>query len=260
MDNAHLIGITGTKFDNKEDEEKYDKWANGAYGPMLLNTTLMGINRCLVLEEEPEYPKYITLNCTKNLEGFLTYAHSTERDAYYKDIRATWGNKMERPWQVVYQIAKRFENGSDALNEGKENADRNAVQEKEYTSENAPIIQLKGLSLSAGDWEKYDAWVNEWGYDVYIPMLLKVPGVTEYSRCWLSNVGWFGAPPKPGVSEDPKYPQDLSIIYFENVKAYQNFRKSKELAAFEKNLAAEFPGGLSYKWDVACRLFRRWTK
>ena len=131
---------------------------------------------------------------------------------------------------------------------------------KEFSDGNEPVMLLRGFGLSPDEWEWYDAWVNEWGYDVYIPMLLKVPGVTEYGRWWLSNVRWEGLSPRPGVTENPEYPQDLSIIQFENLKAYQTFRKSKELAAFDQNLSHAFPGGLNYKWNVAFRLMRRWSR
>lgn len=261
MKNAHLIGISGTRFDNSEDEEKYLKWTQGAYSHMLLeNTPLMGIDQCFVLERKPNYPKIVHLNFQEDLEGFLSYAHSPERDAYYKDIHASWGKTMERVWQVIYQVVKRFETSSDTLPEINDNADGKTYHEKVYSDDDAPIILLKGLGLSGGDWEKYDAWINEWGYEVYIPVLMKIPGVIEYNRCWLSNIGWFGSPPKSGASGDPNYPQDLSIIYFENLKAYNVFQNSKGLAAFEKNLAAEFPGGLNYKWDVTCQLLARWTR
>jgi hypothetical protein len=130
---------------------------------------------------------------------------------------------------------------------------------KDYVPANAPVILLYGAGFSPDDWDKYHNWFNEWGYSVYVPMLMKVPGVTEYSRWWLTNIDGMTTP-KPGVTENSEYPQDLSIIYFENLKAYQNFEKSREFAAFRKTLAAEFPNGLNYKWNVVYRLTGRWTK
>jgi hypothetical protein len=257
---AHLIGISGTRFDNSEGEEKYRKWARGAYSHMLLEKTpLMGIDQCVVLPKKPDL-SIVHVNSFENLERFLSYAHSPEREAYYKDIHATWGKTMERVWQVIYQVVKRFDNGSDTLPGINNHAGGNTFHETIYSEENAPVILLRGLGLSSGDWEKYDAWVNEWAYEVYIPVLMKIPGVIEYNRCWLSNIGWYGTPPKVSASEDPSYPQDLAIIYFENLKAYQAYQNSKGLAAFEKNLAAEFPSGLNYKWNVVCQLLGHWTR
>ena len=260
MKNAHLIGISGTNFSNIEDEEKFLKWCSGAYSHMLLeNTSNMRIDQCFVLDIRSDYPKIVHLNFFENLEEFASYAHSPERAAYYKDIYASWGKTIDRSIQVIYQVVKRFNNEEQATpKSGKSEA--KTFQEDIYQEENAPVILLKGLGLSGEEWGKYDAWVNEWAYEVYIPVLMKIPGVIEYNRCWLSNIGWFGSPPKPGASEDTKYPQDLSIIYFENVKAYNIFQNSKGLAAFDKNLAAEFPGGLQSKWDIAYQLHARWTR
>jgi hypothetical protein len=68
------------------------------------------------------------------------------------------------------------------------------------------------------------------------------------------------SPPKPALTEDARYPQDLSIIYFENLKAYEKFESSREYTGFRKALAAEFPGGLTYRWNVAYRVMRRVSK
>jgi hypothetical protein len=66
--------------------------------------------------------------------------------------------------------------------------------------------------------------------------------------------------PKLSYTINEEFPQDLSIIYFENMKAYNNFLNSKELAAYEKTLTAAFPGGLNYTWGNAFWLDRRWSK
>jgi len=262
MDGANLIRISGLSFDSRESEEKYDKWHAGAYAPMLLSAREQGLEHYLLLEETPAYPKIIFLGYYDNLENFLIYSNSPERNAYFKDTQTTWGDKMERRWGVLYQVVRRFKNEAAIPDAGDIDKSHSNVQMKEYTPEKAPVVLLKGLSLSVDEWDKYDTWIREWAYDVYIPMLLKVPGVNEYTRCWLSNVdvGYSGSTPKPGATESVNYPQDLSIIHFENVKAYQNFLKSKELAVFEKNLATEFPSGLTYKWSVAAWLLRRWMK
>jgi hypothetical protein len=125
--------------------------------------------------------------------------------------------------------------------------------------EQAPVILLYGVSLAADEWDKYHLWFNEWGYPVYLPMLIRMPGVIEYNRWWLTNIQ-SRMPPKPVISENPETPKDLSIFHFENLKAYQNFEKSREFAAFNKNLALEFPNGLNFKWNVVYRLSGRWTK
>jgi hypothetical protein len=130
---------------------------------------------------------------------------------------------------------------------------------KEFQENEAPIVLVKGLGLSSDIWEKYDIWFKEWGYKIYVPLLLKIPGLIEYCRCWLSNIRRDPLP-KPNTTTNPDHPQDLSLIYFENLKAYQTYLKSKELEAYNQNLAVAFPNGLNYKWDAAFRLMNRFSK
>lgn len=249
MDNTHLLSITAYDFQNTEDREKYIKWRDGAYAPMLVSSTpTAGVENYQILQEKAEYPFTFSIGYFQNLEDRLDVIRTPEYIAYQKDLEASWGSKYKYRWQTLYHVVKRLKNDKLIFDE-----------HKDYTPENAPVILLYGAGLSTEEWEKYHIWFNEWGYPVYLPVLLKVPGVIEYSRWWLSNIR-NRMPPKPNMSEDPKYPQDLSIIYFENLKAYQNFEKSREFAAFNKTLAAEFPNGLNYKWNVVYRLTGRWTK
>ncbi len=249
MDDAYLINFLAYKFQNIGDQEKYIKWRDGAYAPMLISTnTAIAHEHYRIVHENPDYPLTFTLTLCRSLEDHLATGRSPEYAAYNKDIETTFGGRYERIWSTPYMLVKRLKN--EALT-----YDKN----KDYTPENAPVILLYGASLSPDEWDKYHNWFNDWGYPVYLPVLLKVPGVIEYSRWWLSNIR-SRMPPKPNISEDPKYPQDLSIIYFENLKAYQNFEKSREFAAFNKTLAAEFPNGLNLKWNVVYRLTGRWTK
>jgi len=249
MDNTHILGLSAFDFQNAEDRGKYIKWRGGAYAPMLISKTpYTGIEHYQVVEEKPDYPFTFTLTYFKNLEDRLDAVCTPEYVAYQKDLAASWGGKYKNTWRTLFQLVKRMNNETLTY-------DKN----RNYSPESAPVILLYGAVLSPDDWEKYHNWFNDWGYTIYIPVLLKVPGVIEFSRLWLSNTPGKSTP-RPGVTENPEYPQDLSIIYFENLKAYQNFEKSREFAAFRKTLAAEFPNGLNYKWNVVYRLTGRYTK
>jgi hypothetical protein len=50
------------------------------------------------------------------------------------------------------------------------------------------------------------------------------------------------------------YPPFVSILYFENSFALENYKTSRELAAFQKVMQADFSGVLNPKWDVAYQL------
>jgi hypothetical protein len=249
MDDAHIVDISALVFQDPDDAGNFAKWGAGAYTPMMMSLkSMLGTEAHRLVEKSPNYPESVPFMYFRNIEDYENVMHSPEWTAYLKDIEATWGGKFERVWNSLYVLVKRMKN--EALT-----FDKNA----NYLEQNAPVVLLSGVGLSPNDWEKYDSWFNDWGYSIYIPALLRVPGVVEYSRWWLTNIRRM-SPPKPGLTEDPKYPQDLSIIYFENLRGYQKFESSREYAAFRKALAAEFPDGLTYRWNVTYRLISRSTK
>jgi hypothetical protein len=234
MEDAHIVDISALVFQNPDDAEKFAKWGAAAYTPMMMSTkSVFGIENHRIIEKNPNYPEVSPFMFYRTIEDYENAMHSTEFTAYLKDIEATWGGKFERVWNSLYVLVKRM--SSDVP------LDKNA----NYLEQNAPIVLLSGVGLSPNDWDKYDAWFNDWGYSIYVPALLRVQGVIEYSRWWLTNIRRI-SPPKPALTEDPKYPQDLSLIYFENMNSYQKFESSREYAAFRKSLSAEFPEGLSY--------------
>ncbi len=260
MENAHVITINRRTFKTAEAFEDWNKWAKGSLVPMVMSSdTTLGIERWLSLAENLIYTNTMAISYYKDMESYIVDSRGAERNAYYKDITTTWGGKFEQSWNTVYLLIRRFKGNQTTPIDKGDIVDK-TTRLKEFPEGSEPVLLLRGLGLSPDEWGKYDAWVNEWGYDVYVPLLLKVPGIIEYCRFWLSNIGYQGLTPKPGVTENPDHPQDLSIIYFENLKAYQNFRKSKELAVYDKTLSAAFPGGLNYKWDAAYRLMRRWSR
>jgi hypothetical protein len=52
------------------------------------------------------------------------------------------------------------------------------------------------------------------------------------------------------------YPQRLSILHFDSIKAFDNYEQSLELAAVKGALQAPFPLGLNYQFYVQYRLAR----
>jgi hypothetical protein len=248
MENAHIVDISALVFQNPDDAGKFQKWGEGAYTPMMMTLkSFLGTEGHRLVAKNPDYPESLPFMFFKSIEDYENAMHSPEFTAYLKDIEATWGGKFERVWNSLYVRVKRMGNESSL--------EKNAS----YLEQNAPVVLLSGVGLSPNDWERYDAWFNEWGYAIFVPALLRVPGVIEYSRWWLTNIRRI-SPPKPGLTEDAKYPQDLAIIYFESLKAYEKFESSREYAGFRKALAAEFPNGLTYRWNVAYRIMRRVSK
>lgn len=257
MEAANIITFNLRTWKSVESFEESDKWVKASIVPMIMSTgDMVATENFFPVEEKSTLPQQFIINYFKDFENYFRYFRSAERDAYIKD-QQNWVDKFYLTRISVYFIIVRFTNKQVLPIEKGEIVDKD-THYKEFTKDKAPVLLLKGLELSSDDWEKYDKWFNEWGYDVYIPMLLKVPGMIEYTRCWLSPVS-MGAP-KPSNMTNAEFPQDLSLIYFTNLKAYQNFLKSKELAVFNQNLHNAFSDGLKYKWDEAFRLTRHWSK
>jgi hypothetical protein len=259
MEDSHVIAVYLWKFNNAEDHNNWSKWSIGSLIPLLMSTdSIIGIDSYRFIDGQHPH-NILAFNHYLNLSGYLIDTHSPERDAYRKDIQTTWGGKFEWSWLTLYQLVKRLKSPDGTQIKDGELVNT-TTRFKDYANEDGPMMLLRGLRLSSDEWQRYDNWIYEWGYNIYVPLLLKVPGTIEYSRWWLSNITPPGIPPKPGVSENPEHPQDLSLIYFENLKAYENFLKSKELAVFDQNLKNAFPEGLTYTWNFDARLTRRWSK
>jgi len=55
---------------------------------------------------------------------------------------------------------------------------------------------------------------------------------------------------------EKEYPTYFLAIYFENVKDFENFEKSNELAVCRKTLLDVFPMGFKYEWYVQYQLVK----
>ena len=47
---------------------------------------------------------------------------------------------------------------------------------------------------------------------------------------------------------------NMTIVYLENIEAFENFMTSPEIATFEKTKRGLFPLGLKYTWHVQYQL------
>jgi hypothetical protein len=152
-------------------------------------------------------------------------------------------------WWVAYQLIRNFRN-----------EETNSRESAVLNVESAPIMHIEGYALSQGDEERYETWFKKWGYELYIPWLMKLPGLKEYSWYRLINVESTGLPDFYKTKRAVEYPQYLSILHFENVSAYENYEKSIELAGFREAMKLPFPEGLDFKWYVQYQLTHSWRK
>jgi hypothetical protein len=116
--------------------------------------------------------------------------------------------------------------------------------------ENSPALHLEGYSIPANDYGKFDGWFNQWAARVYIPFLLKIPGVRacNFFKLLEEDIPDF-RDVNYVLSEMPRY-------IFEKPESVANYYDSLELAAFKRSLDVEFSGNLKTVWETEYQLFK----
>jgi hypothetical protein len=114
-------------------------------------------------------------------------------------------------------------------------------------------VHFLGWQLAA-EKEEFEAWFREWGNRIYLPILMKLPGLKAIN-CFT----FTGRSSQPEI-KDPGYPDFLSLWYFDTPGAFRNFEKSPELAAFFKALKADFPEKIRLKWHARYELYKTYRR
>ena len=162
-----------------------------------------------------------------------------EMVSIYEDM-ANW-QKRHVPdlyWTAGYQLVRSFRSG------------RSLADDKPETRiENAPIMHIEGYEMSLEDQEIHNKWFREYGINIFVPLFMKQPGIRgydyyKYNGFQLRNMN----------IRETEYPIYLSLIYFEDMQAFESFERSPELAIFNKTMRSVFPLGLNHKWYVQYEL------
>jgi hypothetical protein len=249
MENAPIIRITARRI-QPEYEERFLNWSLGAYHPLLI--TVPGfeqIDDYRIVKENPQYTKTLTLFHYRNRAEQLKPRGDQRFLDVQKDTEITWASRSELIWMSSYQEISIFKENSVT-------AEKKALSK----DENAPVIHLEGYAFSNPEQERYDTWFNKWGREVFIPLIMRLPGLKEYTRYKLIDVDSTGLSNFNRTKHPVEYPPRLSILTFENIKAFENYENSLELAAFKSALQAPFPLGLNYQWYVQYQLVKSWRK
>jgi hypothetical protein len=154
-------------------------------------------------------------------------------------LRAKYG--FRTLWSALFELKMSFRNGAVFTPPGKEITAANS----------APIIYLSAFDVSPFLHDKYEEWFSHWGYDIFLPLFMKLPGITGYDLYKFIQIHKHTTTSKLLAND---YPVFVSILYFEKPNDLENFKKSRELAAFQKVMLADFSGALNTKWDVAYEL------
>ncbi len=249
MENAPVIRIMAHRV-QPEYEEKYHNWSFEAYFPLFI--TIPGVEEIdyyNIVKENPQYNKTCIINHYENRSGQLKPRRDQRFLDIQKDQETTFGSRSDTVWFAAFQQIINFKKDSTTVT-------GNAI----FEAENAPVIHLEGYAFSNPEQERYDSWFNKWGQEVFIPLIMRLPGLKEYTRYQLIEVESTGLSDFYRTKRSVEYPPYLSILTFENIKAFENYEKSLELAAFKSSLYTPFPLGLNYQWYVQYRLMRSWRK
>jgi hypothetical protein len=219
--------------------ERYQKWSLEVYVPLNLKIPeILGLDYYKIIRETPEYPLITGVIHFNNIVDWSAYTPNSIGNALMKDIRG-WDERgvSERIWYPAYALIRSFRNNPSPPAYG-----------KSLIVDNAPIISLEAYRTAAVQDEQYYKWFNDYGCNLLMPLIMKLPGVAAYG--WYEDTGRRRWPD----TRETEYPKYLSIIYFENVDSYENYAGSSELAALRKSLRSVFPRGLNFKWYVQYRL------
>jgi len=225
--------------------ERYQKWSTEVYLPMQMKVIgLKGIDFYHVIRENLEYPVVGVIYHWENLQAWETFPNSPKGAAISQEA-AVWVKRGVRDpiWSVVYELIKSYRS-----------LPLSSTDKPDTRIENAPVMSLEAFRLSPEDKEKYVNWFTEYGYSSFIPLFVRLPGFKGYD--WYKYTGLT----RSQDVREHEYPKYLSIIYFENTQAFDNFVKSPELAAFFKVMRSVFPRSLRYGWYVQYQLVQSWRK
>jgi len=249
MENIPVIRILAQRI-QPDYEERFLNWALEAYCP--LQITIPGneeIDLYQLVRENPQYTKGLYIYHYANRRTPVEIRSDQRWKDITKDIETTWASRAETVWFPAYEQIASFKKEST-------NPGGNSVSE----GKKLPVIHLEGYTFLNSEQERYDAWFDKSGQEAFIPLLMRLPGLREYTRYKLIDVDPTGLTAIQRIKRPIEYPPRLSILTFDNIKAFENYEKSLELEAFKRALEAYFPFGLNYQWYVQYRLIRSYRK
>jgi hypothetical protein len=248
MGNGPLLAISANQITPGADPElaaRYLNWCVEAYLPLQNSFPgTYGVDRYEIVNPSPQYPFFFFYFHRENLSAHHRIVSTPDYKALVADVK-TWRDKgiTEYLWAGYYELIRSFKK-----DQYPNNSQRGTV------IDNASFIHLEAYRLRSEDQGKYNKWLNEYGFNVLAPLIMMLPGIKGYN--FFLDTGLKN----PEVRREWEYPEHLSILYFEDQKAFENYRKSPELLAYQKALRNVFPDGLNIRWYVQYQLVKSWRK
>lgn len=245
MENRPIIFFRGRNVP-PDQRERFQNWLFEAYVPILLKVEgVEKVEYYQIIKENPLYPNQLGFYRFKNRQAMESRDGNPDRDAVLKDM-ATF-SRIEHFWSQTYGLLRSFDSAAKT---------ESAVAKAEDT----PVLHIESFQLPPEEQERCNDWYVKWAYRVYLPILMKLPGLVQYDRYRINDRRepysdrFLG---KPVVSEYPLY---ISVMYFENLKAFENYENSPELIAFRRIMKYEVSDNLNYEWYVQYQLLKNWRK
>jgi hypothetical protein len=239
MENAPSIGLNLVNIIPGADDEtakRYHKWVTEVYQPIQMKIPgLTGISRYGLVRKNPANPSICTIHHFKNIAAFENYVKNPERQAVTEDL-VTWAKRgiTEGIWSVHYALIHSFR--LDAVTGGG----------NDTMIENAPVMHLEAYWMTQEEMDKFNEWFNDYSC-VFVPLFLR--------NCGLKGYDYFNYYcPGPNLAMEKQYPPCLSLLYFENLKAFDEFEQSSEMISFQRALRTVLPSGLNYRRYVQYQL------
>jgi hypothetical protein len=242
MENAPYLNIAGNNVP-PEIAEKFYRWYDEVYGALWIKIPgVVGIDRYQIAQNNFDYPGNISLYHHENRKAAENYNNDETRLNLKKDQQATF-YRIQRVWHDYYVSIGSFR--------------KDPLPKESTIVDGAPLIHIEGYKLAPENLDKYDQWFLRWASRIYIPILLKCPGLKACNWFKLSDVSPRWNDTKYVATEIAPY---ISIWYFESNEAFQNYAASHEYAAFKRILELEFASCLTTIWNVEYSLVKSWRK
>jgi hypothetical protein len=244
MENAPVIHLVGFELPtDPEARQRVRNWVENAHRPLMKKSPWwIEASGYKSISENKEYPDSLRIWHYASLGAYEKNMTDPNWRMAADDqnlLRAKYG--QHTMWSGLYELKMSFRNGAVFTPAGKENTAANS----------APIIYLSASNVSPFIKDKYEEWFSHWGYDIFLPLFMKLTGITGYDLYKFIQIH-NKSTTSPLLAND--YPAFISMLYFENLNAVDNYKKSRELAAFQKVMQADFSGALNTNWDVAYEL------
>lgn len=243
MENLPFISLTGYNrhFESPERRERYFKWSESVYIPFRMkNPGLLEYSRYQMMKGNPDYPEGITIQHFTNQSSYDFRVKNQENVDVTRDMRTSWGT--EWIWIGLYRLVKSARR--DIALPGKTRTTTQIV--------NAPLLHIEALDLNSAGYDRYAAWLNNVGTDIFTPLLMETTKLMGWDL-----FEWTGVVDDANMDmlKIKKYPKYLSLLYFPSVEDFHDFEKSPALAAFKRAVKQVLSDDIVYKWYVEYQLW-----